>query len=246
MAGVSVCPDVRSEKCGRRLSLNCRMEENRDGTGNFLNQKGADGMKHISPILIILAAILLAGLACSAPSPSGVQSTADAISTEAAATVNAIQTQAATIKAIAPTLFLPKVTLKHPILPKDQTPTVNAATGSISGAIKQPGIPDAMRIYWREVNSGHVGYIETVKTDTTYTISGLAAGDYNVVSWFWPQGSSGAVTSLNMVSANTSAQQQNCKASLKKIHLNAGQDVTGADIGCWGGDFFYLVTPAAP
>jgi hypothetical protein len=28
--------------------------------------------------------------------------------------------------------------------------------------------------------------------------------------------------------------------------LDAGQAVTGADIGCWGGDFFFLVTPAAP
>jgi hypothetical protein len=217
-------------------------------------------MKRWVPFLISLSMLSVAILACSLPSPSVVAQKGDSISTVAAQTVEQIKTQAGTLNAVqtqaagtvigdltklakTPNLILPKVTLNKALLPRLNTPQ---AAGSISGTIHHSGVADAMRIYWREVNSGKVGYIETGKTDTTYTITGLAVGDYNIVSWYWPQGASGAVTTTNIITANGAAEQHTCEASLRKIHLDAGQTVTGADIGCWGGNFFFLVTPAAP
>jgi hypothetical protein len=218
-------------------------------------------MKRWTPGILFAVVLYFAMLACNLPSPSGAVEKVDSISTSAAGTVEKIRTDAVTLQAIrseaaatvaaemnakekTPVLLLPKGTLNRGLVPHIGSLQV---AGSISGAIHQAGaVADAMRIYWREVNSGKVGYIETAKTDTTYKISGLASGDYNVISWYWPQGASGAVTTSNIINAQGAAQQHTCESSLRKIHLDAGQNVTGADIGCWGGNYFFLVTPAAP
>jgi hypothetical protein len=198
-------------------------------------------MKRWMTVFLPIAIVALTMLACSLPSPEETKGTAAFISTSAAGTVQQIKTEA-----IAPTLMKLKVTLNRVNIPRIGTVAPSGQTGSISGAIHHSGQPSAMRIYWREISSGKVGYIEVTAADAAYAISGLAAGDYNVVSWYWPQGASGAVTTTNIITANGAAQQQTCKAGLRAIHLVAGQNVTGADIGCWGGDFFFLVTPAAP
>jgi hypothetical protein len=214
-------------------------------------------MKRYQSVFLAVTMLYLAILACSLPGASEAINKADAVSTAAAKTVQQIQTNAGTIQFMGSQVA---ATIQAEITAKASTPLLKLTlyraniprlstvqpTGSISGAIHHSGLPDAMRIYWREVNTGKVGYIETSKADATYTISGLLPGDYNVVSWYYPQGASGAVTTLNIITAQGSAQQNACTAAVRKIHLDAGQNVTGADIGCWGGDFFSLVTPTAP
>jgi hypothetical protein len=200
-------------------------------------------MKRWFPVLIPVGAFALVMLACSLPVSQDVKTTAEFVSTSAAQTVQRMQTEAGT-----PVLTLMKmrVTLNRANMPRLGTKAPDGQTGSITGAIRHSGLPDAMRIYWRELATGKVGYIEVTKSDTTYTIGGLAAGDYNVISWYWPQGASGAVTTTNIVTAKGAAEQQTCKSSVRAIHVDPGQAVAGADIGCWGGDFFFLVTPTAP
>jgi hypothetical protein len=198
-------------------------------------------MNRCVSILLPVGIVSFAVLACSLSSLNGGAGTTEAISTRVAETVQKIQTDAKL-----PSLQKLQVTLNRITLPRIGTKAPDQQTGFISGIIHHAGIPDAMRIYWREIHSGKVGFIEVIKTDTVYKISGLIPGDYNIISWYWPQGASGAVTTTNIISANGAAQQQTCKASLRKIHLDAGQNYIGADIGCWGGDFFFLVTPVAP
>jgi hypothetical protein len=53
-------------------------------------------------------------------------------------------------------------------------------------------------------------------------------------------GASGAYTSLDTVLAETAVQQQDCEDNVVEIELQPGAVYMGADIGCWGGDFFSL------
>ena len=75
----------------------------------------------------------------------------------------------------------------------------------------------------------------------TYTIPDLPPGTYIVVGWFHPLGASGAYTSQDTVMADGVEGQQACEAAIVEIELQAGEAYAGADIGCWGGDFFGLV-----
>jgi hypothetical protein len=53
-------------------------------------------------------------------------------------------------------------------------------------------------------------------------------------------GASGAYTSLDTVVAETEDQQRACEDAILEIVLQPGEAYVGADIGCWGGDFFGL------
>jgi hypothetical protein len=221
-------------------------------------------MKRWKYILLPFAVFALALLACSLPTGASVGGKVDAVSTSAAQTVEALHTQTGKVKGMgsqiaatvesavqdtvaanAPAVSTVKPTLNLPMARK--VPQLSLlAVSSISGAIHHSGVASDFTLFWREVNTGKVNHKKVTKNETTYTISDLAPGDYNVISWYDPQGASGAVTTTNIITTNGAAQQQACKAGLRKIHVDAGQAVTGADIGCWGGDYFFLLTPAAP
>ena len=120
-----------------------------------------------------------------------------------------------------------------------QTPSVLAA-GSIAGSILYGAGDPFLRVYAREVNSGQVYWVEPGEGAVAYTIPDLPPGTYTVVGWFHPMGASGAYTSLDTVLAETVDQQQDCEENILEIDLQAGAAYTGADIGCWGADFFGL------
>ncbi len=132
-------------------------------------------------------------------------------------------------------------------IPAD-TPTPTGPLGSISGKIIPP-YPDqnpipASRVYAREVNTGFITGVELPEGQVEYTLTGVPVGVFEVVGWFYPQGQAGAYTSSELVLAETSGDQFTCNTSLEQVTLKAGQmDVTGIDIACWGGDFFFVLTP---
>jgi hypothetical protein len=95
-------------------------------------------------------------------------------------------------------------------------------------------------VYACEVNTGHVQWVSAAEGGATYTITGLAPGKYVVVGWFYALGASGAYTSLDTVVAEGVDQMRACEQAILEIDLQPGEAYTGADIGCWGGDFFSL------
>jgi len=128
---------------------------------------------------------------------------------------------------------------------KTLTPeSTNPVLGSISGSIRTDhGICGALRVFAHEIESGQITYIQTQEGDCAYTIPDLQAGSYLVVGWTYPGGASGAYTSLETVMAKGLEEAQTCKESIITIPLMPGEDFTGADIGCWGGDFFDIAAP---
>lgn len=111
---------------------------------------------------------------------------------------------------------------------------------SISGRILYASDDPFLRVYAREVNTGHVQWVGADEGSATYTITGLSPGTYVVVGWFYALGASGAYTSLDIVVAEGEDQMHACEAAIVEIELQPGEAYTGADIGCWGGDFFGL------
>lgn len=132
-------------------------------------------------------------------------------------------------------------------MPTEQ-PTPTGPLGSISGKIIPPN-PDlnplpASRVYAHEVTTGRVTLVELASGQVDYVVQGLPVGVYEIVGWFSPQGRAGAYTSRKINSAETSGDQLKCNTSLIRISLKEGRmDVEDVDINCWGGDFFYLITP---
>jgi hypothetical protein len=128
------------------------------------------------------------------------------------------------------------------------TPTPTGPLGSISGKIIPP-YPDqnpipASRIYAREVNTGWITAVELPEGQTDYTIPGVPEGVFEIVGWFYPKGQAGAYTSSKIILAETSGDQFKCTTSLERIMMKAGNmEVKGIDIACWGGDFFFVLTP---
>lgn len=112
------------------------------------------------------------------------------------------------------------------------------ATASISGRILFESSSD-LRIYAREVESGQVSWIPG-EGKQTYTITDLPAGKYVIVGWYHPFGASCAYTSLDIVVAEGADQMTACEEAIVTIELSPGEDFTGADIGCLGGNFFDL------
>lgn len=131
------------------------------------------------------------------------------------------------------------------VIPSD---TPSGPLGSISGNIL-PVAPDsgptgAMRVGAREINTGQVTWIDIPDGQTTYTIPGLPVGKYIVLGWVYPDGVTGAYTTTGISTVKTSSEQLTCNNSVEEITLGPGQmDFTGADIGCWAGDYYFLLTP---
>ena len=129
--------------------------------------------------------------------------------------------------------------------PSTHTPTSGAiptATplASISGRILGNLSDPFLRVYAREVNTGHVSWVSPGEGNFAYTIPDLVPGTYVVVGWFHPMGASGAYTSLDTVAAEGEDQMRACEEAIIRLELSPGEKYSGADIGCWGGDFFGL------
>jgi hypothetical protein len=147
---------------------------------------------------------------------------------------------------VSPTLA---VAATDTIVPATPTATEIQATnspsgplGSISGAIVPPGDPQpatSLNIYAREKNGGTIYTLDIPIDQTSYKISNLPAGVYNVFAWFYEKGLDGAYTSAKITLATTSSDQLTCTNSLVDITLAPGKmDFNDADIACWGGNFF--------
>jgi hypothetical protein len=122
------------------------------------------------------------------------------------------------------------------------TNTPSGPTGTISGKIIPIGAPQpatALKIYAREKDAGTI-YSEDISIDqTSYSISNIPPGVYNVFAWYSPGGLAGAYTSSKIIFAGTSSDQFTCTNSLLDITLTLGNlDFQGADMACWGGDYF--------
>jgi hypothetical protein len=122
------------------------------------------------------------------------------------------------------------------------TNTAAGPTGSISGNIIPIGSPqpaDHLKIYARERNAGTIFSTDISVDASSYSISNIPPGVYNVFAWYSPNGLAGAYTSAKITFAGTSSDQFNCTNSLLDITLSTGaMDFQGADMACWGGDFF--------
>ena len=116
----------------------------------------------------------------------------------------------------------------------------NASLASISGRILYETSDPGLRVYARNVVSGAITWVNPPEGSLTYTIPNLEPGSYVVVGWFYPMGASGAYTSLEVVIAEGEAQMNACLEGIMRIELEPGEAFSGADIGCWGGDFFGL------
>ncbi len=121
---------------------------------------------------------------------------------------------------------------------REETPTPSGP-GSISGAIRPPsGACDSLWVFAHEMNTQQVSHIQTRDGDCTYTLANLPPGDYLVVGWYYPGGVSGAYTALDTLVVTSSAEAQACRQAITRISLAPGEQFEGADLGCWGGDFF--------
>jgi hypothetical protein len=123
------------------------------------------------------------------------------------------------------------------ILPPPLT-TPDSMLASISGRILPDMSDPFLRIYARNMVSGLLTWVNPPEGSLTYTIPDLEPGAYVVVGWYYPMGASGAYTTLDTVIAMDAAQMNACTEAIVRIQLEAGEAFTGADIGCWGGDFF--------
>jgi hypothetical protein len=114
------------------------------------------------------------------------------------------------------------------VFPPD--PTVAQAAGSISGSLSYPSefIPP-LRIVAFEIRSGAFFYIDTAQNQTTYTISGLPPGVYQVVAYVIGMNLAGGYTQA--VPCGLTAECTN--HTLIPINLNPGDNLTGIDPGDW-------------
>ena len=128
------------------------------------------------------------------------------------------------------------------------TDTPSGPLGSISGNIL-PVAPDSgptgsTKIAAREVNTGWVKVIDIPDGQTSYTIDGLPMGTYIVLGWIFPDGVVGGYTRTGISTVMTSSEQLKCNNALVEITIGPGaMDFTGAEIGCWAGDYYFYLTP---
>jgi hypothetical protein len=132
-------------------------------------------------------------------------------------------------------------------------PTPSGPVGSISGNILPTGYPQpatSLKIFAREKDAGTVFSADVAVDATSYTISNIPPGVYNVFAWYYSKGLAGAytMTSTNLktatqiIIAGNSSDQFTCTNSLVDITIAAGKmDFQGADLACWGGDFFSYI-----
>lgn len=124
--------------------------------------------------------------------------------------------------------------------PSSVVSSTDGQLASISGAILYGSEDPFLRVYAREVSTGHVQWVSPEEGGLTYSITDLPSGTYVVVGWFYALGASGAYTSLDTVVAEGEDEMRACEGAIVEIELQPGEAYTGADIGCWGGDFFSL------
>jgi hypothetical protein len=128
------------------------------------------------------------------------------------------------------------------------TDTPSGPLGSISGDIL-PVAPDSgptgsTKIAAREINTGWVKLIDIPDGQTNYTIDGLPVGTYVVLGWIYPDGVVGGYTNTGISTVMTSSEQLKCNNALVEITIGPGaMDFTGAEIGCWAGDYYFYLTP---
>jgi hypothetical protein len=127
-----------------------------------------------------------------------------------------------------------------PTFPAPPTQAQLSGLASISGRILYESSDSSLRVYARNMTSGEVTWVNPAEGSTTYTIPNLEPGVYVVVGWFYPMGASGAYTTLELVIAEGAEQMNACTEAIVRIELAPGETFSGADIGCWGGDFFGL------
>jgi hypothetical protein len=191
-------------------------------TGNFRMKERI--MKVTS--IPVLACVALAFVACSpAQNPASPTSSAPATDTTVLSTATATE-----------------------VLP---TNTPSGPVGSISGNIVPTGYPqpaNSLKIFAREKNAGTIYTTDFSIDVTSYTISNIPPGVYNVFAWYYKGGLPGAYTSAKVTVAQTSEDQFNCTNSLLDITISTSSlNFTGADIDCWGGNFFsYLPQDLLP
>lgn len=131
--------------------------------------------------------------------------------------------------------------------PTEVVAPATPSPGSISGAIRSPNeIFPPLRVFAREVRTGQVRWAETQDGERSYTLRNLPPGSYVLVAWYYPTGVSGAYTSLDTLFAQDEDAMSACARAIVEIELGPGEHYTGADIGCWGADFFDLVSSLRP
>ncbi len=118
------------------------------------------------------------------------------------------------------------------------TQSQSSDLASISGRVLQEVSDPSLRVYAHNVDTGTVTWVSLPEGSSTYTVPNLEPGTYVVVGWYHPLGASGAYTTLDTVIAMDAAQMNACTEAIVRIELETGEAFTGADIGCWGGDFF--------
>jgi len=208
-------------------------------------------------VLLVLAPVLL-GLGCILPSTTGLEATAQGLgarATNALGSVAGLGTSWGTVEAQATSLLGTAIVGAQATLAGMQTeqaavgtpppPSPDPETASISGEIlTTTSERPALRLFARKVVLGHVYSVDVAQGQPSYTIDRLPAGTYVVVAWYAPQGVAGGYTSDLTLAAASAEEQDACGHALVLIKLEAGQTFTGADIRCWGANFFTWITPA--
>ena len=207
---------------------------------------------------VLLLGLGLLALACSVPSTAAMRATAQGLvlrATNALGEVGSLGTSWGTLEAKATSLLgtaivgaeatLSGMLTEQAALGTPPPPTADPESASISGEILTTTAErPALRLFAREVVLGRVYAVEVAQGQPTYTIDHLPRGTYVVVAWYAPQGVAGGYTSDLTLAAASVEEQDACGHALVLVKLEAGQSFSGADIRCWGANFFTWITPA--
>jgi hypothetical protein len=132
-----------------------------------------------------------------------------------------------------------------PTIPPNPTDTSAPATGGISGHLSYPSdfIPPLQVVAFDATNASVYYYVDTPQNQSSYTITGLPAGKYHVVS-YWTDSPSFAGGYTKMV---PSGLAYGCNDhSFIDVTVTAGLTTTGIDPGNWyaeAGTFPPMPTP---
>jgi len=199
-----------------------------------------------APFYTIIATVLLI-LACVLPATDGLRATAEAIAARATGMLGTVEAQATHILGTA--IVGAEATLAGMLTQEAQAggatpPAPDPITASISGEIltTTPDRP-ALRLFAREVVLGRVYSVDVAQGQPTFTIDHLPEGTYVVLAWYAPQGLAGGYTSVLTLAAASVEEQDACGHALVLVKLAPGEAFRGADIRCWGANFFTWITP---
>jgi hypothetical protein len=201
---------------------------------------------------------VLLALGCILPSTAGLEATAQGLvarATNALGSVGGLGTSWGTIEAQATHILgtaivgaeatLSGMLTERAAIGTPPPPFADPKTASISGEIlTTTSERPALRLFAREVVLGRVYSVDVAQGQPTFMIDHLPAGTYVVVAWYAPQGVAGGYTSDLTLAAASVEEQDACGHALVLVKVEAGQAFTGADIRCWGANFFTWITPA--